>query len=453
MKRLITIGIVAVALAVILPSAAPTAGQPAAPTGATGLALSNSVQLAWQPVSGAAAYAVYRGSSANAVSTLVSPAGGVTGNVFTDTTATNGTAYFYAVRALASDGAESANSLIVQGTPVPRACSTGNAIVLENCFPGNNPWNVRNASTIPAGGIEGYATAPSVNRGDSVGLKVNSADGSTFRVEIYRTGYYGGAGARLFSVISGVSGAAQPACTTDSSTGLIDCSNWSTSLTLTTTQSWPTGTYAIRLVREDTGTDNQILLVVRDDTRKAQVVYGVGFADFEAYNNYGGKSLYDFNSFGNTTVAGTARAVKVSFDRPYEQPRSGLRDWYTRNEAATVYWLEREGYDVAYTSNYDLEQNGSRLLGHKAYMSPAHDEYWSAGMRSSLKTARDAGVNLFFTGSNEIYWKIRFENSPVSSKPNRVQVTYKSTQSGGPDPSGIPTGTWRDPAGANLPEN
>src|SRR5207248_10541137 len=114
-------------LAVSLPSAAPTAGQPAAPAGATGLALSNSVELAWQPVSGVASYAVYRGAAANAVSTLVSPAGGVAGTSFTDPTATNGSAYFYAVRAVAADGAESANSLIVQATPVPRACSTGNA--------------------------------------------------------------------------------------------------------------------------------------------------------------------------------------------------------------------------------------------------------------------------------------------------------------------------------------
>ena len=43
-----------------------------------------------------------------------------------------------------------------------------------------------------------------------------------------------------------------------------------------------TGVYAIRLVREDTGTDNQILLVARDDSRKAQVVYGVHFATFQA---------------------------------------------------------------------------------------------------------------------------------------------------------------------------
>ncbi|MDX6475769.1 MAG: hypothetical protein QOH95_1280 [Gaiellaceae bacterium] len=452
MKRLVTIGIVAVALAVILPSAAPTAGLPAAPSGATGLALSNAVQIAWQPVTGVASYAVYRGTAANGVTTLVSPAGGVAGTSFTDTTATNGTVYFYAVHAVASDGAESANSLIVQATPVPRACSTGNAIVLENCYPGTNPWNVRNASTIPAGGIEGYATSASVNKGGSVDLKVNAADGSTFRVEIYRTGYYGGAGARLFSVISGVSAVAQPACTTDATTGLIDCSNWSKSLTLTTTQDWPTGTYAIRLVREDTGTDNQILLVVRDDARKAQVVYGVGFADFEAYNNYGGKSLYDFNSTGNATVSGTPRAVKVSFDRPFEQPRSGLRDWYTRTEVATVYWLEQQGYDVSYVANTDIGKTPTLIQGVKSYISPAHDEYVSAGMRSAMTAARDAGTSLFFSGGNEVYWKIRFENGPNAGQ-GRIEVAYKSTQSGSADPTGDPSGTWRDPSGANAPEN
>ena len=451
MKRLITIAVVAAGLAVLLPSAAPTAVQPAAPVGPTGIALANAVELTWQPAAGATSYNVYRGSTINGAATLVSPAGGVTAAAFTDTTAANGSTYFYAVRSVAS-GTESTNSLVVQATPVPRACSTGNAIVVENCYPGNTPWNVRNTATLAAGGIEGYATAQSINRGDSVNLKVNSADGSTFRVEIYRTGYYGGAGARLFSVITGVPGAAQPACTNDATTGLVDCSNWQTSLTLSTTQNWPTGVYAIRLVREDTGTDNQILLVVRDDARKAPVVYGVSFASFQAYNNYGGKSLYDFNSTGVTTVAGTARAVKVSYDRPFEQPRSGLRDWYTRTEAATVYWLEQSGYDTSYVSNTDIGTQPSLLTGVKAYVSPSHDEYVSAGMRSAMTSARDAAVGLLFSGSNEVYWKIRFENGPNGGT-NRVEVCYKSTQSGSADPSGTPTGTWRDPNGANAPEN
>lgn len=41
----------------------------------------------------------------------------------------------------------------------------------------------------------------------------------------------------------------------------------------------------------------------------------------QAYNNYPndttGKSLYDYNSGTTNTVAGSPRAVKVSFDRPY----------------------------------------------------------------------------------------------------------------------------------------
>jgi hypothetical protein len=422
------------------------------PTGPTGIALDGRVDLAWQSVSGASGYTVYRGTSATTVTTLLTPASGVAGTSYSDTTAVNGRTYFYAVRAV-SGGVESPNSLTVQSTPHPRACSSGNAVVLENCFPGDSGWNVTNAAQINSGGIEGFSTASSVNKGGSVDLKVNAADNSTFRIEIYRSGYYGGAGARLFSVIRGVPGVRQPGCVTDGNTGLIDCSNWSTSATITTTSAWPSGVYLLRLVRDDTGTDYQILLSVRDDARASDILYGVAFTNYQAYNNSGGKSLYDFNSFGNTTVAGTPRAVKVSFDRPFEQPRSGLRDWYTRNEFATVYWLEREGYDVSYIANNDLEANPSLALGHKAYIDPAHDEYWSSGMRGAVTAARDHGVGLFFTGSNEIYWHIRFEPSPVSGAAGRVEVTYKTTQGGPVDASGIPTGTWRDPAGINQPEN
>lgn len=430
---------------------------PAAPAGLTGMALDGTVELAWQPVTGAASYNVYRGTNPNSVTTLLTSPG-VTGTMFDDTTAQDGATYYYAVRAVAS-GVESSNSATVQATAEARACSTGNTVVLENCFPGNSPWDVRNTATVAAGGIEGFATAASINKGQSVALKVNSSDQTTFHIEVYRTGYYGGAEARLFSVIHGIRGTLQPGCVTDSSTGLVDCSDWSVSYMLTTTANWPSGAYVLRLVRDDNGTDNQILLVVRDDSRKSDLLYGVAVSNYQSYNNYGGKSLYDFNSNGSNTIAGSPRAVKVSYDRPFEQPRSGQRDWYTRNEMGTVSWLEQSGYDVAYVSNTDLETNGSLLLSHKAYLSAAHDEYWSAGMRSAAKQARDSGVDLFFSGSNEVYWKIRFENSPVTGAAGRVQVCYKSTQRNPdgtyapPDPSGIPTGTWRDPNGANQPEN
>ena len=194
-----------------------------------------------------------------------------------------------------------------------------------------------------------------------------------------------------------------------------------------------------------------MLLVVRDDARASDVLYGVGFTDFQAYNGYGGRSLYEFNSGGGTTVSGGQRAVKVSFDRPFRQGTTQELNWYTRIEQQAVSWLEAQGYDVAYQSDTDMDRNGVRVRNHRAYILPSHDEYYSAGMRTALEQARDAGVHLFSIGANQVYWKIRFEDGPGGT--DRIQVCYKSTQSGGADPSGIPTGTWRDPAGANNPEN
>ena len=45
-------------------------------------------------------------------------------------------------------------------------------MTVENCYPGNTGW------TVTAGGaptIEGFATAQSIDKGDSVALKVNAS--------------------------------------------------------------------------------------------------------------------------------------------------------------------------------------------------------------------------------------------------------------------------------------
>jgi hypothetical protein len=116
--------LVAVAVATLLAGASAGAIAPTAPKGLTGIALDGSVGLAWQSVSGADHYSVYRGTSPSAVTTQVTPDGGVTSTSFTDSSAANGTTYFYVVRAITL-GLESSDSLITQSTPAARSCSSG----------------------------------------------------------------------------------------------------------------------------------------------------------------------------------------------------------------------------------------------------------------------------------------------------------------------------------------
>jgi hypothetical protein len=445
---------------VLLAALLPTGGVPgqaaisvAAPVGLTAIAFDSQVELAWQPVPGAVGYTVYRGSSETSITTPLTGVVGLNGTAFTDTTAPNGSTFFYAVTAADSTGASSAASNTASAAPRVRGCSSGNAVALENCYPGTTSWKLTGPAQPPSG-IEGFATQTSINAGQSVDLKVNTASGAPYRIEIYRTGWYGGSEARLVSVLNGLHGTAQPFCKKDftNNTGLIDCSNWLVGSTITTTPDWPSGVYLLRLVREDNGNDNNILLVVRHDNSGSALVYGVPVTTYEAYNDYGGRSLYTWNSSGVVTVSGTARAVMVSFDRPYNQSLDGQRNWYTAADVQNVAWLEQQGYDTTYVTSLDLHQAGSQLTSHRAFVSPAHDEYWSAEMRSAASSALASGVSLLYLGSNADYWKIRFTASPNSGVAGRVEVGYKTIESGSPDPSGIPTTTWRDPV-VNEPEN
>jgi Domain of unknown function (DUF4082)/Bacterial Ig-like domain len=442
---------IAFCLAALAISVSMASTAPAGPVGLTAIASDGSVGLGWQPVSGATGYRVYRSATLGGARTLLT-AQPIAATSFTDATAANGQAAYYVVTAV--DGAgESPLSNAAGATPRARTCSSGNAIVTENCFPGTTAWKTQNPLQASNGGIEGFATATSVAAGGSVDLKIRTtADNAPFHIEVYRSGYYGGTNGRLISTLPGLLSSSQPACQYDATTGLRDCSTWSTAATITTTPDWPSGVYLLRIVRDDNGDDNHILLVVRHDGDHAAIVYGVPTSTYQSYNSYGGKSLYDFNSTGDLTVSGTTRAVAVSYDRPYQQSVNGMADWYPNVDVRNVSWLEQQGYDISYVASNDLETAGA-LTGHRIFLSPSHDEYWSSGMRSAITAARDAGTSLAFLGSNAIYWKIRYAASPVTGAAKRVQVDYKTVAGGPPDPSGDPTSSWRDPNGPNLPEN
>ena len=70
-----------------------------------------------------------------------------------------------------------------------------NPIQDENAKSGNADWALTKPAT--GGEIEGYADLTSVTRGQSIQFFVSANNDQTFTIDIYRTGYYNGDGARL----------------------------------------------------------------------------------------------------------------------------------------------------------------------------------------------------------------------------------------------------------------
>jgi len=74
-----------------------------------------------------------------------------------------------------------------------------------------------------------------------------------------------------------------------------------------------------------------------------------------------------------------------------------------------VRWLERQGYDVTYSTSIDTHRPWPASKTIKAFLSVGHDEYWSAQMRTNVAAARNGGVNLGFFSANVCWWQIHFD--------------------------------------------
>ncbi len=349
-----------------------------------------------------------------------------------------------------------------------------NIIALENMKKGNpiSEWGLDGDG---GGTIQGFATDISTNVGQTVNFKI-ATDSTHYRIDIYRLGYYGGDGARKVASIdkSLTTAQIQPHPIVDMSLGLIDCGNWSVSASWEIPADAVSGVYIAKLVREDGVEDASIIpFVVRDDASKSNIVFQTSDTTWQAYNAWGGASLYygevpvdPANMIGylppNCSCGLTAigRASAISYNRPIitnTSPVGGTHDFIFGAEHSAIQWLEQNGYDVSYISGVDAARNGNLLLNHQAYLSVGHDEYWSAEQRANVEAARDNGVNLAFWSGNECYWKVRWESSiDGNGQAYRTMVCYKETWGTSTDPSNIGTGTWRDPRYADpgqQPEN
>ena len=188
-----------------------------------------------------------------------------------------------------------------------------------------------------------------------------------------------------------------------------------------------------------TGEQQFVPFCVRDDTSTAAVVIQQSVTTWQAYNRWGGYSLYYGNADGSLSFTHApgddstydARARIVSFDRPYDYDWANGAADFVGNEFPVVYHAEQLGLDVTYWTDVDFHLRPQLLTNHKALLSLGHDEYWSTPMRNGADQAVAAGVNLAFLGANACYRQIRFQPSPIG--PNRQQVCYKDAVRGPDD--------------------
>lgn len=300
----------------------------------------------------------------------------------------------------------------------------------ENAKPGSTDWQLTRVKLDSPTGcrssvIEGYCSKQSVKAGESIDILVSTNPPSPFRIEIFRTGYYGGRGARLMTTLGPFEGTAQPT-PAPGEKNLHEC-RWKATTSLKIPADWVSGVYLGRLttIPKDDQTpywQSYVVFLVTDD-RPADVLLQVSDNTWHAYNPWPSNYSIYTHPKGNQ-----GPWADVSFDRPYgryaqynsvvNDPLSvGAGEWLSF-EFPLAYFLEQHGYDVTYCSNSDMV-NPERGLRCKSFLSVGHDEYWDLRQYESAVKMRDAGVNLIFLSGNSVCWVTPFRES-WDGRPNRI---------------------------------
>jgi hypothetical protein len=227
--------------------------------------------------------------------------------------------------------------------------------------------------------------------------------------------------------------------------------NWPQTIDAINTTGWPSAYYTIDFVAADGSRDlNLAYIVVTNPVRSGDVLVVLGTNTYQAYNAWGGVSLYE-SAFGGIA------SQMISFDRP---PGAAFFDF----DCFLVAWLERlsrrHGFKVDYATNFDLHRDASFAEKTRVLLSGSHNEYWSKQEFDHVyRRIFDLGKNALFLGANAAYWQIRYADVSAtddSSPQGRQLVCCKSLDDpirwrmSGPEGMQWVTARYRD--GARRPE-
>ena len=178
--------------------------------------------------------------------------------------------------------------------PTALGASQSDLIRKENEKPGTRDWMLTKTRQLPGKinkilrngrcpWIEGYCSANSVRAGEKLQVMVSTNPVSTFKLEIFRTGYYNGDGARPMRTFDSLEGKVQP----DPPVGenyVREC-NWEPSVEFEIPEDWLSGVYLGKLTAEKENIQSYIIFIVRDN-RPCDFLFQCSDLTWSAYNRW-----------------------------------------------------------------------------------------------------------------------------------------------------------------------
>jgi len=283
------------------------------------------------------------------------------------------------------------------------------------CEDSGDPTGPAGEGSSIRGPVEGYASATSYRPGETAAFHL-SADATSIDVDVVRVGAM--AARVLESRAVPVDQQVVP-----NNASQLGCA-WPVALRLPIPSTWRSGVYFARFWSGPVTNPlwaATIPFVVKAASRASSMLYQVPVTTYQAYNAWGGSSLYTRDAQGYTHPF-------ASFERPYRDLRQ-FKQW----DLPFIRWMEQAGFTADYCTSIDLHNDPALRLsasGYQLLVSVGHDEYWSWEMRDNVEEFIASGGNVAFFGGNTCWWQIRLEAD------GRRIVCYKDPQQNvGRDPA------------------
>lgn len=239
----------------------------------------------------------------------------------------------------------------------------------------------------------GYVDKLCVSTGDSLRFYISTA-WSRFSINIYKCGQQ----KTLLKTYDHLKGGLQPV---PENAYLYGC-RWSQTFAVKITKEWTPGVYVAEF--SVAKGNKQIVFCVQPEVpgSYSKICLKLTVNTWQAYNTFGGKSLYD-NAADNVKAS-----PKVSFARPFNDTYGTAP--YFRWEDKLVSWLASHCIPFEVTTDVELYKNPNVLDPYKVLIIAGHDEYWSRPERDQVDQFVSRGGNLMILGGNTCWWQVRFED-------------------------------------------